>query len=58
MFVVIFVDDYLRVILKDIWDDGDNDYINVNFIKVRFFVLYCFVIVGIYMCLFLKFLIV
>ncbi|XP_065927543.1 receptor-type tyrosine-protein phosphatase gamma [Magallana gigas] len=33
MFVVIFVDDHSRVILEDTWDDGDNDYINANFIK-------------------------
>lgn len=36
MFVVIFVDDHSRVILKDTWDDGDNDYINANFIKVKY----------------------
>lgn len=36
MFVVIFVDDHSRVILKDTWDEGDNDYINANFIKVKY----------------------
>lgn len=32
-FKTTFPYDHSRVILEDTWDDGDNDYINANFIK-------------------------
>lgn len=43
MFVFIFVDDHSRVILKDTWKDGDNDYINASFITVKYII---FLLIG------------
>lgn len=33
---LIFADDHSRVILTETWNDGDTDYINANFIKVKY----------------------